>query len=272
MVSLRRAERRAWLIGALSIALLAAAIASDFVIGSFWVRHAMLTSLLASLLIVVISVAVVNELIERRERRRWSLLAQGVLFALVQSARLTWTTLLETLRLSEVHTGTVASLLESARIALDTERVSAATRELLADAERRPRLQRTVESLRDHASEVIANWASVLVGADPYADVLERHVELLGRLEWVTSVLDHRDPAPEGARRTQLTRASIATEHADEFDDDWIHDMVVSITALATRLDYDSRELALSLVSADWWNERTQALLTAPLPAAAAEL
>jgi hypothetical protein len=37
--------------------------------------------------------------------------------------------------------------------------------------------------------------------------------------------------------------------------------MVVSITALATRLDHDSRELAFSLVSADWWIERTRALL-----------
>jgi hypothetical protein len=36
--------------------------------------------------------------------------------------------------------------------------------------------------------------------------------------------------------------------------------MVVSITTLATRLDYDSRELAFSLVSVDWWSERTHAL------------
>src|SRR6202020_1713276 len=110
-----RAEHRAGLIGAVSVALLAAAIASDFVIGSFWARHAMLTSLLASLLVVVISVAVVNELIERRERRRWNLLAQGVMFSLVQSARLTWTSLVEVLRLTEVHTGSIESLLSAAR-------------------------------------------------------------------------------------------------------------------------------------------------------------
>jgi hypothetical protein len=36
--------------------------------------------------------------------------------------------------------------------------------------------------------------------------------------------------------------------------------MIVSITSLATRLDYDSRELAFSLVSADWWAERTEVL------------
>jgi hypothetical protein len=256
-----RAERRAAVIGAASVALLAAAIVSDFVIGSFWAKHAMLTSLLASMLIVVISVAVVNELIERRERRRWSLLAQGVMFALVQSARLTWTSLVEVLRLTEVHTGSVESLLSAARVALDRGRVSEATRGLLADPERRQRLQRVLERLSDHTGEVIAKWATVLVGAAPYAALLDGHVELQGRLEWLTSVLGHREPADEGGRSPRLTRASIATEHADEFDDDWIHDMVVSITARATQLDYNSRELAFELVAADWWNERTQALI-----------
>jgi len=79
----RRGERRAAVVGGAGVALIAAAIASDFVIGSFWAKHAMLTSVVASLLIVVISVAVINELIERRDRQRWSLLAQSALFALV---------------------------------------------------------------------------------------------------------------------------------------------------------------------------------------------
>jgi hypothetical protein len=258
-----RAERRAAAVGAASVALLAAAVVSDFVVGSFWAKHAMLTSLLASLVVVVISVAVINEVIERRERRRWSLLAQGVLFALVQSARLTWTGMVEVLRLSEVHTGSLESLLESARIALDRRRVSEATRTLLADPERRQQLQRALEGLSDHTGEVIANWATVMVGAAPYAKVLERHVELQGRLEWLASVLEHREPVPDGGRSHRMTRASIATEHADEFDDDWVHDMVVTITVLATQLDYDSRELAFSIVSADWWNERMQTLLQA---------
>jgi hypothetical protein len=118
----RHAERRAAAIGVASVALLAAAIASDFVIGSFWTQHAMLTSVLASLIVVVISVAVINEVLERRERRRWSLLAQAVLFALVQNARLTWTTMVEALGLTEVHTGSVESLLGSRSIATGSRR------------------------------------------------------------------------------------------------------------------------------------------------------
>ena len=257
----RRGERRAAAVGAAGVALIAAAAASDFVIGSFWAKHAMLTSLVASLTIVVISVAVLNELIERRDRRRWSLLAQSALFGLVQSARLVWTTTVEVLRLTEVHSGASESLLEGAQVALDRQRVSVATRELLADPERRQLLQRMLERLSGHASEVISNWATVLVGAAPYAAVLERHVELQGRLEWLSSVLAHREPAPDrGAVSRRMTLTSIATEQADQFDEDWIHDMVVSITTLATRLDYDSRELAFSLVAVDWWSERTHAL------------
>jgi hypothetical protein len=256
-----RGDRRAVVVAGAGVALIAAAIVSDFEVGSFWDKHAMLTSLVSSLLIVVISVVVINEAIERRDRRRWSLLAQSVLFALVQSARLTWTSLVEVLRLTEVHSGNVESLLDAAQVALDTQRVSEATRKLLADGERRRLLQRMVERLGGHASEVIANWATVLVGAAPYAKLLDRHVELQGRLEWLSSVLAHHEPAPDQAPRSRrMTLASVATEQADRFDDQWIHDMVVSITALAARLDYDSREMAFSLVSADWWVERTRAL------------
>jgi hypothetical protein len=256
-----RAEQRSVVVAAIAVALLGAAIASDFVIGSFWSRHAMVTSLAASLLVVVISVAVINELLERRERKRWQLLAQAVLFALTSSARLTWTTMVELLRLTEVHSGAVASLLEGAKVAVDQPRVSAAARELLADPERRPKLQLAVERLADRGGDVIAKWATMLVGAAPYASLLERHVELQARLEWLASVLAHREPAQEGGRGRRLTTASVATERADEFDDDWIHDMIVVITTMSTRLDYDSRTLAFSLFSEQWWIQRTQTLL-----------
>lgn len=257
----RRGQLLAMIAAGVGLMLTAAAIASDFVFRSFWNRHALLTSLVANLLVVVISIAVVNEVIERRNRRRWSLLAQGVVFALLQSARVTWTSLVELLRLSEVQSGAIDSLREGARVALDTPAVSAATRELLADTERRQLLQQVVSRLSKHTSEVIATWATVLIGAKPYAALLDRHVELQGRLEWLSSVLAHNEPAPgSDDRRRRLNRASIATELADQIDDDWIHDIVVSITTLAAQLDHDSRELALSLVPSDWWTERTHTL------------
>ncbi len=132
-------ERRLLLAATVGLALIVAAAVSDFLVSSFWERHALLTSLVANVLVVAISLAVVNEFVERRDRRRWNLLAQSVLFALTQSARATWSGLVEVLRLGEVHSGAVEPLLEGAALARDTERVSAAIRVLLADDERRTR-------------------------------------------------------------------------------------------------------------------------------------
>jgi hypothetical protein len=264
----RRTERHIALIVAAGASLVGLAVVSDLVIRKFWLGHPMLTSLVANLLVVAISVAVINELIESRNRRRWSLLAQSVLFALVQSARWTWTTMLDVLGLGAVQSGALESLLEGARVALDYGRVSAAATELLADSDRRQRLQRTMERLSRHASEVIAARAGVMVGAAPYANLLDRHVELQARLEWVSSVLAHREPTPDRSWSSQaLTLSSVATEAADSVDENWLHDMIVAITVLAARLDYESRELALSLASNDWWNARTQEIMASAGPA-----
>jgi hypothetical protein len=255
-------ERRLVLAACVGLALMLAAAASDFVIGSFWSRHALLTSLVANVLVVAITLVVINEFVERRNRRRWNLLAQSVLLALTQSARATWTGLVEVLRLGEVHSGAVQPLLEGASVARDSERVSQAIRDLLADEQRRPVLQRVMVTLADHTSEVIARWASVMVSASPYATVLNRHVELAARLEWLSSVLTHNQP-PEGqSRREQaLLRSNVATEHAEEFgDDDWLHDQLLAVINLATELDYRSRELAYEIVPLSWWAERTAGL------------
>jgi FG-GAP repeat len=46
-------------------------VVSDVVIGSFWLRHALLASIVGSVIVVMLSVAVINEVIETRRRRRW---------------------------------------------------------------------------------------------------------------------------------------------------------------------------------------------------------
>jgi hypothetical protein len=243
---------------------IAAAGGSDFVIGSFWSRHDLLTSLLAGLLVLAVTVAVLNEAVALRNRRRWSLLAQSMLFALVQHARATWTAMVEVLRLGEVAGGSTDSLLESVRLALDVAAVDAAVRALLSDPPRRAILQRVTRTLADHGTQVIAGAAPMMVGTAPYAEVLDRHVELQGRLIWLSDLLAQREPAPEQDRRTRtLTRSSVATENADLFDDDWIHSMLVAIVLLAARLDEDSRRRAYDIVPPQWWAQRTQEIIDA---------
>jgi hypothetical protein len=232
--------------------------ASDFVFASFWSSHAMLTSLLASLIVLAVTVVVLNEWLDRRDRRRWSVLAQHVLFQLVQAARVTWTSLVELLERSQIEADSPDQLRSVAERALDTEAISRATHALLADAERRRLLRVVVGELADHSRTVVVNWASVMVGSGPYTDVFDRHVELQGRLDWLSELLAAHDPAEQQTiRQAKLARSSVAVEHASLLSDEWLHDQIVATTQLAVRLDYESRALGFKLVPLEWWSQRT---------------
>ena len=251
--------RRLVIAATVGVIVIALAGASDFVFGSFWSSHAMLTSLIASLLVLAVTVAVLNEVIDRRDRRRWNLLAQYVLFQLVQCARATWMGTVELITGQDVETGSPQGLLDGARLALDTPSFSAVTRAMLADPQRRRTLQEMVVILSGHSRAVIASWASVMVGAGPYTDVFDRHVELQGRLDWIAAILSHNEPtAKRTFHESKLARSSVAAEFAGTFGDDWLHDQLVSTTQLALRLDYESRALAWKLVPLESWYERIQ--------------
>ncbi len=255
-------DRRLQVAAAAGLVLVLAAGASDFVVGSFWGRHTILTSLVANLIVVGVTVAVVNQVVEARDRRRWSLLAQTVLFALIQTARATWTTMLEVLELADVESGSVESLLEGKEVALDATRVSKAADEMVHDEQRRAQLQRASSGLSSHASDVIAKWSPVMINAGPYAEMLDRHVELAVRLEWLNNVLTHNEP-PAGQSRADrtLTRSAVGTEHAEQLGtDEWLHDQILAIVTLATKLDYESRDYAYAIAPLSWWSERTAGL------------
>jgi hypothetical protein len=255
-------DRRLLLAAGVGLGLIVGAAVSDLLVASFWAKHALLTSLLANLLVVAVTVIVINSVIERRDRRRWSLLAQSVMFSLIQSARATWTGLLELLEVGEIQSGTEESLSASAQLAADSPRLSQAARELLADEQRRARLQRLMIGLSEHSSRVIADWAPVMVGARTYASVLDRHVELAGRLEWLSSVLAHNEPVEDQSRgERNLTRSNVATESAEVFgEDDWLHDQILALIALALELDENSRGHAFAIAPLSWWAERTHGL------------
>ena len=114
------------IMGGISVLVLSAAIAWDLANDGFWARHALLTSLVASLIVVAVTAAVLNEVLERRQRERWSVLAQYALFDLVRTARLVWSGLLELAGLvpdGELEHGALAAGSEAV---LDTPRLAAA--------------------------------------------------------------------------------------------------------------------------------------------------
>jgi hypothetical protein len=242
------------IIGCLSVLVLCGAIAWDLADDMFWSHHALFTSLVASLIVIGVTAAVFNEVLDRRQRERWSVLAQYALFDLVRVARLVWGGLLELAGLvpeGELEDGALAAGSEAVS---DTPRLAAAIDELLASVERREQLHRLITGLMLQGLTVLGRWADVMVNSGTYAEIVDRHVELYSRLYWWGSVLDESDPLAEHLNRPRLSRVSPATQAAvGPIDDEWLRDNLVAIAQLAESLDRGSFELAMRIVPLDWW-------------------
>jgi hypothetical protein len=249
--------RRTRLIAGLALGLLAATILSDRLDSGFWAHNPLLTNLVSSLVVVALSVAIFNEALERRRRRDWSVLAQYVLFELVGTARLIWTTLMEILGLMYAGEETEAMLSVGAQTLQDTPRIVAAMRELLADHERRQHLHGLVARLMRRSDELLGRWAGVLLNSAAYAGVIDRHVELYSRLAAVGSLLEHFEPTDDDPKRRRVSRASPIVELHGNLDDDWLSDTLVTIAQLAETLDQSSLALALQIVPREWWAARS---------------
>jgi hypothetical protein len=251
--SLRAYVLAARIIGGLSLLVLAGAIAWDLANDGFWSRHTLFTSLVASLIVVAVTAAVLNEVLERRQRERWSVLAQYALFDLVRAARLVWSGLLELAGL--VPDGELGgeALAAGSEAVSDTPRLAAAIDEMLASADRREQLHRLITGLLGHGQEVLGRWADVMVNSGTYAEIVDRHVELYSRLYWWGSVLDESEPLEEHLSRPRLSRVSPATQTVGPVEDEWLRENLVAIAQLAESLDRGSFELAMRIVPLDWW-------------------
>ncbi len=244
---------RATIVAGISVLLLAGAIVWDLADDGFWVRHTLFTGLIASLIVVAVTVAVLNELLERRQRQRWAVLAQYALFDFIHIARLVWSGLLELAGL--VPDGELdEEMLAAGSAALrDTQTLSAAVDAMLASPERREALHRLITSLLADAQELLGRWAGMMVSSGAYAEIVDRHVELYSRLYWWGSVLDESEPLDEHQSRPRLSRISLATQTVGKVDDDWLRVNLVAIAQLAESLDRGSLEIAMRIVPIDWW-------------------
>lgn len=100
----------------------------------------------------MLSLAVINELLERRRRQRWSTLAQFVMLALVRDARLTWTGVLAQVGLLASDGAQPDSIDVSGRMARDTPRLTAAVRTAIADDALRRRLRDEIALLAEEST------------------------------------------------------------------------------------------------------------------------
>jgi hypothetical protein len=240
------------------VALLAlvAGLVSDALEGSFWSRHALLANLAASVIVVMLSVALVNEAVDRRRRRRWRVLAQYVMIELVRHARLVWTGVGELAGLMPADKHSAASIDVGARAVRDTPRLTEAIRELVADGDRRRLLHEGITRSVDHSNDVLGRWAPVMLNADAYAELIDRHVELASDVAWLGNLLDQFEPFDEDPGRRRMSRASPAVQIMGEIDDHVLAVLLVSMTQLAEELDRGTLELALRIVPPERWAAR----------------
>jgi len=234
---------------------LAAAIVSDLVEGSFWARHALLAGLAASVIVVMLSVAVINEALERRRRDRWSVLAQFVMLELVRNARLIWTGILARVGLLSAE-AVVPDWIDANRdVVRDTPRFNAAVCAAIDDRALRRGLHDEIALLSAHSDEVLGRWAAVMLNADVYAEVIDRHVELASDISWLIGLLDNSDP-PEDHRRHRRARSSPAVEIEGDIDGEELAKRIVVIAQLAEGLDRATLDLAMRIVPLEWWEAR----------------
>jgi len=234
---------------------LAAGIVSDLVEGEFWARHALLASLAASVIVVMISVAVIDAVLERRRRERWSILAQFVMLELVRNARLIWTGVLAEVGLLSVDAARPESVDANGRIVRDTPRLTAAVRHTIADDALRSELREEIALLAAHTDEVLGRWAAVMLNADVYAEVIDRHVELASDISWLISLLDNVEP-PQDHRRQRRASSSPAVQVEGQIAGEELAARIVVITQLAEELDRNTLDLALRIVPVEWWQTR----------------
>jgi len=128
---------------------------SDVTSASFWRRHAFLAGLVSSVIVVMLSVAVINAVLERRRRQRWSVLAQFVMFELVRNARMIWSGILDVAGLLPTHANQRDALDICARVVRDTPAWTSALRAIIDDDDRRVRMHIEIAFLAEHADEVV---------------------------------------------------------------------------------------------------------------------
>ena len=255
------------LLAGVALVALTAGVVSDGLAGEFWASHTLLAGLVASLIVVMLTAALLNEALERRGRRRWSVLAQYVMLQFVRDARLAWTSVASVADLMPSDLYAAAGNVQSAAAAIeagsaavrDTDRITAALSKLLAHPESRRRLHHNVTLLLEHSDAVLGRWAAVMLNADVYAEVIDRHVELAGDLAWLSSLLGLETTEERGDGPIPKMRSHPAALLEAPLDDQRLVQRLVAITQLAEELDRGTQALALKIVPIDWWRQQLAA-------------
>src|SRR5262249_26638975 len=155
------ARRRRFAFRALGAGALLAIIAVSIpavAVTRFWDNNAMLTGVLADVLVLLVGVAVVNEWLDIRAAERWRTVAYYALVELMYSLRTAWVRLCHEL---EVHEGRALTIAELANRVLADDAffdLDERARRALADPVARRRLADVVVELFEETRETLTNF------------------------------------------------------------------------------------------------------------------
>jgi hypothetical protein len=214
-------------------------------------------AVLASLTVVLVSVTVIEVVLNRRSERRWRLLAQYALLELAEAARGAWGVLVGVIDEGNgddaADPSHVIQVLDSPMQAPILMRKIDA---ILTDPLRRDELKKSLEQSLGTSRGLISRWGAVMTGSTSFSELFDRHVEMIGRVHGLWYFLAY------GRRRGSRFRTPGGSHR-----DDWFVDNLLSMTRIAIRLEDETWAIALRVVSPDWWDARTDEL-AAPAHAA----
>ena len=234
------------MVGPLAVVLLAIAVASDFYIAGFWVSHPMLTAIISALAVVLLSVAVIDVVLDRRAEHRWRLLAQYALVELAEAAHTVWIRLASEFNIvgaENLSTDDVQQTLNSPDQAPAIRRYLART---LADSARRDGLRRLLDELSQAGRQHLTGWAAVMTGSRSYAEIFDKHVELWSFIHALHHYLAYGSHVGQ-----QFLPADLPVR-----EDVLYPDLLLSVFSHAASLEAETWALAFRLTPAQWWLRR----------------
>jgi hypothetical protein len=241
-VDVRRRRFLIRAVGATALLCIVAASVSDVTVTRFWDRNAMLTGILADVLVLVVGVAVVNEWIDIRSAERWRTVAYYALIELLYASRDTWVRLSDELDVADDGTLTVRELsdqvLAEDGAAMLRDRAATA----LADPEARARLVDVVVQVSDVTRDALTNWAPIMITTRSSADAINRFTHLHGRLMRLRFVL-------------QEDVVGYTIDTIEVGDDAWAARRVATVIRLGAQLAEAYRDEAFQIVSVEEWSD-----------------
>jgi len=238
------------LAAATAMVFLLAACVSDFIVGSFWARHTMFTAIASTILVALVSVTVVEVVLDQRSEQRWRLLAQYGLFELADNANVTWLTILKKLDVAgagDLEASQVHALLDSPDV---VQGIRTVLDDALADAARREGMLKVVEELVIRNQALITRWNVVMTGSRTYVGLFDRHVELFTRVNFLQYYL----------RRGTLIGLKYWTTTTVDPETTFFY-TVISVLHVAVELEVETWTRALKIANSAWWFQRSSELI-----------